>query len=92
MQAAVIILPSIAKDLSIPETHEQWIVSAYAIIFACFLLVWGSIADIYGKKKVFILGSAWVTITTAVNPFIKNEIAFYAMRGLQGLVSKSHEA
>lgn len=82
----MVILPTIAKNLGISETNEQWIVTAYAVVFACFLLVWGSVADIYGKKKVFILGSAWVAATTAVNPFIKNEVGFCLMRGLQGLV------
>jgi MFS family permease len=49
--------------------------------------MWGRVADLYGKRKVFILGSAWVTITTIVNPFVPNEIAFDLFRGLQGLVS-----
>jgi len=62
-------------------------VSAYNLSFGCFLLLWGRIADIYGKRKIFILGSAWVVVTTTVNPFLPNEIAFDLFRGLQGLVS-----
>lgn len=86
MQAGVITMPTIARDVGVAEAQEQWIVSAYAIVFACSLLLWGSIADIYGKKKVFVLGSAWVTITTAVNPVIPSGIPFCILRGLQGLV------
>lgn len=82
----MIILPTIGRDLNIPEGRQQWVVSAYALTFGCFLLLWGRIADIYGKKRIFVLGSAWVTITTIVNPFVPNEIAFDLFRGLQGLV------
>ena len=82
----VIILPTIGRDLGIPEASLQWIVSAYALAFGCFLLLWGRIADIYGKRKIFIWGSAWVAVTTLVNPFLTNEIAFDLFRALQGLV------
>lgn len=85
VQAVVIILPSIGRDLAVPDTRLQWIVSAYAITFGCFLLLWGRIADIFGKKAIFVAGSAWFTATTVANPFVRNEIAFNVLRGLQGL-------
>ncbi|KAK3985131.1 hypothetical protein QBC44DRAFT_275901 [Cladorrhinum sp. PSN332] len=84
-QAVVIILPTIGRDLGIPDSRLQWIVSAYALTFGCFLLLWGRIADIYGKRIIFICGSAWFAITMFVNPFLPNEIAFDLFRGLQGL-------
>ncbi|KAK3318744.1 major facilitator superfamily domain-containing protein [Apodospora peruviana] len=84
-QAVIIILPTIGRDLDIPEARLQWIVSAYNLAFGCFLLLWGRVADIYGKRKIFIWGSAWVVVTTAINPFLPNEIAFDLFRGLQGL-------
>lgn len=64
----------------------QWIVSSYMLTFGCFLLLWGRIADLYGKRRVFIFGTAWMTVTTAANPFLPNEIVFDVFRGLQGLV------
>lgn len=84
-QAVVIILPTIGRDLDIPAARLQWIVSAYSLTFGCFLLLWGRIADVCGKKKVFIWGSAWVCLTTLICPFIQNEIGFDVFRGLQGL-------
>lgn len=84
-QAVVIILPTIGRDLDIPAARQQWIVSAYSLTFGCFLLLWGRIADVIGKKKVFIWGSAWVCLTTLVCPFIPSEIGFDVFRGLQGL-------
>ncbi|OTA91302.1 hypothetical protein M434DRAFT_397323 [Hypoxylon sp. CO27-5] len=85
IQSVVIILPTIGEDLSIPESRLQWVVSSYALTFGCFLLLWGRIADIYGKRSIFILGSAFVAVTMIINPFIPNEIGFNLFRGLQGL-------
>ncbi|KKY31086.1 putative drug resistance protein [Diaporthe ampelina] len=84
-QAVVIILPTIGRDIGIPDSRQQWIVSAYALAFGCFLLLWGRIADLYGKRKIFVLGSGWVAVTLAINPIIPNEIAFDLFRGFQGL-------
>jgi hypothetical protein len=87
-QSVVIILPAIGRDLDIPASRQQWIVSSYALTFGCFLLIWGRIADIYGKRLIFILGSAFVIPVTAVNPLLPNEITFDLFRGLQGFVSE----
>jgi MFS family permease len=85
VQAVVIVLPSIGKALDIPVARQQWIVSAYSLSFGCFLLLWGRLADVYGKRPIFILGSIWVAILTLINPFATNEVAFDLLRGLQGV-------
>ncbi|KAG7104057.1 Low affinity ammonium transporter like protein [Verticillium longisporum] len=85
LQAVVIILPAIGSDLDIPEQRLQWIVSAYSLAFGCFLLLWGRIADIYGKRLIFVAGSAWAAVMTLANAFVPNEIAFNLFRGLHGL-------
>jgi hypothetical protein len=87
LQSSVLILPTISDELGIPESRQQWILSAYNLAFGCFLLIWGRIADIYGKRSIFILGCAIVVPVTAVNPLLRNEIAFDFFRGLQGFVS-----
>ena len=84
-QAAVIILPTIGKDLHIPAARQQWVISAYALAFGCFLLLWGRLADVYSKRLVFIGGSAFVCVVTLVCPFVPSEIGFDIFRGLQGL-------
>ncbi|KAF2840087.1 drug resistance protein [Patellaria atrata CBS 101060] len=85
VQAAVIVLPTIGHDLGIPDSRQQWIVSAYSLTFGCFLLFFGRLADVYGKKLIFILGSIWLTVVSIVIPFVSNEITFDVLRGLQGL-------
>jgi MFS family permease len=87
VQSVVIVMPTIGRELDIPESRLQWLVSSYSLTFGCFLLFWGRIADIYGKRPLFVAGSVWVTAMTAVNPFVPNEVAFQVVRALHGLVS-----
>ncbi|KAI0165628.1 hypothetical protein GGR57DRAFT_128851 [Xylariaceae sp. FL1272] len=44
-QAVVIILPTIGRELDIPDSRVQWIVSSYSLTFATFLLLWGRMAS-----------------------------------------------
>ncbi|KAM4059804.1 major facilitator superfamily protein [Hirsutella rhossiliensis] len=85
IQSVVIILPAIGRDLAVPDSRQQWIVSSYSLAFGCFLLFWGRVADIYGKRLIFVLGSVWVTVLAAANPFMPHEVAFDLFRGLHGL-------
>ncbi|KAF2874380.1 major facilitator superfamily domain-containing protein [Massariosphaeria phaeospora] len=85
VQSAVIILPTIGRALHIPDSRQQWIVSAYNLTFGCFLLLWGRLADVYGKRLIFIWGSVWVTVTSILVPLVPSEIGFDVFRGLQGL-------
>jgi MFS family permease len=87
IQSVVIILPSISRDLNIPQTRQQWIVSAYALTSGSFLLLFGKLADVYGKRLMFILGSLWFGATSLGVAFSPVEICLYAMRALQGVVS-----
>ncbi|KAF2737003.1 MFS general substrate transporter, partial [Polyplosphaeria fusca] len=48
-------------------------------------LLWGRIADVYGKRLIFIWGSAWLTGMSLLAPFVRSEIGFDVVRGLQGL-------
>lgn len=85
VQASVIILPTIGKHLDIPNSRQQWIVSSYNLTFGCFLLLWGRIADVWGKKRIFLIGSAWISVVSVALPFMPDEISFDVFRGLQGL-------
>lgn len=87
VQATVIILPTIGEALGVPTSRQQWIVSAYNLTFGCFLLLWGRLADVYGKRMIFLWGSAAFTLTSVIPPFITEEIAFDVLRGLQGLAA-----
>ncbi|PSN59572.1 MFS general substrate transporter [Corynespora cassiicola Philippines] len=84
-QAIVIILPVIRSSINIPESRSQWIVSAYSLTFGCFLLLWGRIGDVFGKRSIFLLGTLLATASNIANPLVRNEVAFNFFRGLAGI-------
>ena len=49
-------LPSIQTDLNFAEENLQWVISAYAILFGGALLLGGRLADIFGRRRLFMLG------------------------------------
>ncbi|HTC58703.1 MAG TPA: MFS transporter, partial [Solirubrobacteraceae bacterium] len=57
-------LPSIRKDLHSSFTDLQWVVDAYALTLAAFVLTSGSIADRLGRKRVFVIGVAIFTFAS----------------------------
>src|SRR5258706_15277447 len=51
-------LPSIKSDLNFSQTNLQWVISAYAIMFGGALLLGGRLADLLGRRRLFIAGLA----------------------------------
>ena len=82
----VILLPEITRDLNIPPTRQQWVVSAFALTSGAFLLLCGKLSDVYGKKLLFVAGCLWVAATALGTAFSPVEVCMYIMRALQGLV------
>ncbi|TVY18466.1 Efflux pump terJ [Lachnellula arida] len=87
VQAVVILLPQMSRDLNIPSTRQQWIISAYALTSGSFLLLFGKLGDVYGKRLIFISGSFWVAAVSLGTAFSPVEICLYVMRALQGLAA-----
>ncbi|KAI8592232.1 major facilitator superfamily domain-containing protein [Geranomyces variabilis] len=83
--AVTIALPTIAAEFDIEESQLQWVISAYALTFAGFLLILGRLADIYGQKKIFILGMIWFAVWSIVCGFMHNIIGLDIARALQGM-------
>ena len=50
------IFPSVIEDLNLTSSQVQWVQEVYVLVFAALLLIWGSIADIYGRKRLLITG------------------------------------
>ncbi|WP_179155136.1 MFS transporter [Microbispora sp. GKU 823] len=51
-------LPAIGRDLSLPESVLQWLMSGYAVAYGGFLLLGGRVADLFGRRRVFLLSLA----------------------------------
>ncbi|MEY2825834.1 MAG: hypothetical protein RLZZ122_198 [Actinomycetota bacterium] len=71
------IFPEIIKDLSLTSTEVQWVQESYVLVFASLLLVWGSVADRIGRKRllsigivIFILSSVWAGLTDSASALI----------------------
>ncbi|KAL0952456.1 hypothetical protein HGRIS_006724 [Hohenbuehelia grisea] len=82
--SVAIALPTIGADLNIEEAQLQWLVSAYSLSSGCLLVMFGRLADLYGRKRVFMLGSLWLLAFTLGCGFAKDEITLDVLRGLQG--------
>lgn len=78
-------LPSIKTDLHFSETSLQWVITAYSIIFGGVLLLGGRLADILGRRRLFVAGLALFTISSLLDGLAWSESSLIAFRGLQGL-------
>ncbi|KAF8717707.1 Peptidase S28, partial [Rhizoctonia solani] len=82
-----IALPDIGVDLGISQSELQWLISSYALTSGCFLLLFGRLADLFGRKKVFLAGTVWSLAWSLGSGFAPNSIALNVMRALHGMGS-----
>jgi EmrB/QacA subfamily drug resistance transporter len=80
-------LPSIGKDLNANAVELGWIISSFILSSAIFLLPFGRLADIIGRKKVFSTGIFLFTISTFLIIFTHSVTSLIVLRILQGLSS-----
>ena len=78
-------LPSIKTDLNFSQESLQWIITAYAIIFGGVLLLGGRLADLLGRRRLFVAGVAIFTFASLLNGLAWSEGSLIAFRSLQGL-------
>jgi EmrB/QacA subfamily drug resistance transporter len=78
-------LPSIKSELHFSEASLQWVVSAYAIFFGGFLLLGGRLADILGRRRLFMGGLALFAVSSLLCGIAWSEGSLVAFRALQGL-------
>ena len=78
-------LPSIKSDLNFSQTNLQWVVSAYAIMFGGALLLGGRLADLLGRRRLFIAGLALFAASSLLCGLAWSESSLIAFRAVQGL-------
>jgi len=78
-------LPSIRADLGFAETSLVWVVNAYMLTFGGFLLLGGRLGDLFGHRKLFLLGIALFTLASAACGLANSQGLLIAARALQGL-------
>ena len=78
-------LPSIQEDLGFSQENLQWVISAYALVFGGFLLLGGRLADILGRRAVFMAGLVIFSVGSLLCGLAWSEASLIAARALQGL-------
>ena len=78
-------IPSIQADLHIAESTVQWVITAYAITFGGFLLLGGRMADLLGRRRIFIVGLVLFTLASLTCGLASSAGVLIASRAVQGL-------
>src|SRR5918992_1605409 len=78
-------LPSIREDLGFTETSLVWVVNAYLLTFGGFLLLGGRLGDLYGRRRLFLLGITLFTLASLACGLSNSQWLLVAARALQGL-------
>lgn len=78
-------LPSIHDGLGFSETGLQWVVNAYTLTFAGFLLLGGRASDLLGRRRVFLVGIAVFGISSLICAIAQNQGMLLGARALQGI-------
>ena len=77
-------LPTIQQDLEISRSTLQWIVTAYSLAFGGFLLLGGRAADIFGRRRVFMVGMVIFTLGSLACALSSSGLALIIFRAIQG--------
>jgi EmrB/QacA subfamily drug resistance transporter len=78
-------LPSIKSDLGFSQTGLQWVITAYAILFGGTLLLGGRLADLLGRRRMFVAGLALFAAASLLCGFAWSSGSLVAFRAVQGL-------
>lgn len=78
-------LPSIRSNLGFSEASLVWVVNAYLLTFGGFLLLGGRLADLYGQRRLFLIGVAAFTVASLVCGVAPSPEALVIARALQGV-------
>jgi EmrB/QacA subfamily drug resistance transporter len=78
-------LPSIREDLAFSETSLAWVVNAYLLTFGGFLLLGGRLGDLFGHRKLFLIGLTLFTAASLACGVAQSQEWLIAARAVQGL-------
>ena len=80
-----IALPAIQQALHADAASTQWIVNAYLLLLGAFVLVGGSAADLYGRRRIFLIGIALFTLASIACGLAPDITVLVASRAVQGV-------
>jgi len=80
-------LPSLAKDLHFASNNLQWVITAYSITFGGFLLLGGRTADVFGRRRLFIVAVTLFSLASLACGLSQSSTMLIVARGVQGLMA-----
>lgn len=78
-------LPTIRTELVVPYAESQWVIGAYGLTMAGFLMLSGRAGDLYGQKKLFIIGITVFTAASLTGGFAPSLLSLVVSRAVQGV-------
>ena len=78
-------LPTIGADLGFAGDNLSWVINAYVLTFGGFLLLGGRLADLLGRRRVFMAGLIIFALASLAGGFAETDVALIAARAVQGL-------
>ena len=85
MSVVNVALPAMKTDLGFSESGLQWVITAYAIVFGGFLLLGGRLGDLYGRRRLFMIGLLVFVAGSALSGLAWSSGSLIAFRAVQGL-------
>src|SRR6266699_6716597 len=78
-------LPTMQLDLHVSVSQLEWVVTAYALTFAALLITGGKLGDLYGRRRMFILGLTVFTLASLACGLAPNAGFLIGARAVQGV-------
>ncbi|KAE8390755.1 major facilitator superfamily domain-containing protein [Aspergillus alliaceus] len=75
----------LSNAMGVKESYASWIGASYALTQGTFVLMSGRLGDVFGHRKLLLLGGAWLSLCVLTNGFCNNFFAFVTMRALAGV-------
>ncbi|THG93065.1 hypothetical protein EW026_g8063, partial [Hermanssonia centrifuga] len=79
-------LPRIQEDLKMSDGETTWIISAFQLTFASFLLLSGRLSDLYNPKYTFVIATLGIGVLSVITGFLQSKIPFIICRALAGIM------
>ena len=80
-------LPQIQEQLGLPESVLQWLISGYAVAYGGFLLLGGRAADLFGRRRVFVTGTAVFAVASLVGGVLSDGTLLVVSRVVKGVAA-----
>ena len=83
--ALSVALPAIERDLDVDVTTVQWIINGYAMVFGVLIVTGGRLADMLGRRRIFILGATLFAVFSLMGGLAPSIWVLLASRFLMGI-------